>query len=140
MKIIKQFTIVILLVIIFSISMPQYSNAINLENIIDSGNGFLSSGNKEAVFDQEKETEAIDSLYWIALGIGIAVAIIAGVVLGIQFITSGATGQAKVKEKFIPFAIGCVVVFGAFGIWGFTLGVLRDVFPEETQLVQLKED
>ena len=26
-------------------------------------------------------------------------------------------GQTKVKESMIPFIIGCVVVFGAFGIW-----------------------
>ena len=25
--------------------------------------------------------------------------------------------KAQVKESLIPFVIGCVVVFGAFGIW-----------------------
>ena len=25
--------------------------------------------------------------------------------------------QAKVKEMLMPYAIGCIVIFGAFGIW-----------------------
>ena len=49
-------------------------------------------------------------------------------VIGIQFITSGVEGKAKVKEKLIPYGVGCVVAFGAFGIWRLVLNILQDVF------------
>ena len=36
----------------------------------------------------------------------------------------GAEGQAKVKEMLVPFVVGCIVVFGGFGLWkiAITLG------------------
>ena len=62
------------------------------------------------------------------LGIAVAVAVIIGTVMGIQFITSGVSGQAKIKEKLIPYAIGCVVSFGAFGIWKVVMTILNSAF------------
>ena len=67
-------------------------------------------------------------MYWIALTVAIIVAVIGGMVIGIQFITSGVEGKAKVKEKLIPYGVGCVVAFGAFGIWRLVLNILQDVF------------
>ena len=40
---------------------------------------------------------------------------------------SEAEGQAKVKEMLIPFVIGCIVVFGGFGIWKIALSLGSDV-------------
>ena len=40
---------------------------------------------------------------------------------------SEAEGQAKVKEMLIPFIIGCVIVFGGFGIWKIALKLGQDV-------------
>lgn len=30
---------------------------------------------------------------------------------------ASAEDKAKVKESLLPFVVGCVVVFGSFGIW-----------------------
>jgi hypothetical protein len=49
-----------------------------------------------------------------------------GVILGIQFIVSATEGKAKIKEKLIPYCIGCIVVFGAFGIWKLVINILKD--------------
>ena len=35
--------------------------------------------------------------------------------------------KAKVKESLIPFVIGCVIIFGAFGIWKLIATILQDV-------------
>ena len=39
----------------------------------------------------------------------------------------GTEGQAKVKEMIIPFVVGCVIVFGAFGIWKIALSVGKEI-------------
>ena len=54
---------------------------------------------------------------YILLGIGIALALMIGMYLGIKFMISSAEDKAKVKEALIPYIAGCVVVFGAFTIW-----------------------
>ena len=42
--------------------------------------------------------------------------IIAGI-LGIKFMIGSAEEKAQIKDALIPFVIGCIVIFGAFGIW-----------------------
>lgn len=70
----------------------------------------------------------VDQIYFTMLTIAIVLAFFVGAVLGIQFITSGAVGQAKVKEKLIPYALGAFVIFGAFGIWRIAYNVLNGFF------------
>jgi hypothetical protein len=40
-----------------------------------------------------------------------------GTVLGIKFMLGSIEEKAKIKEVLIPYILGCVVVFGAYGIW-----------------------
>ncbi len=35
----------------------------------------------------------------------------------------GAEGQAKVKEMLVPFIVGCIIVFGGFGLWKIAITV-----------------
>ena len=58
--------------------------------------------------------------------IGILIAIV-GIVLGIQFITSGVAGKAKVKEKIIIYVLGIFIIFGGFGIWRIAINVGKDL-------------
>lgn len=120
--------IVLLIVSIFFICIPTYSKALTLKEIFDGADRMLEEANDDDLFDANNEKEAIDTIYWAASGIAVAAAVIIGVVLGIQFITSGASGQAKVKEKLIPYGVGCVVAFGAFGIWKVVLDIMNTVF------------
>ena len=57
---------------------------------------------------------------------GIA-AVVCGIVLGIQFMISSAEGQAQIKEKLFPYITGCVIIFGAFGIWKIIMILLGSV-------------
>ena len=52
-------------------------------------------------------------------------AVVVAAYLGIKFITSSVEEQAKVKESLIPFVVGCVVIFGAFGIWKLVTNLLE---------------
>ena len=40
-----------------------------------------------------------------------------GGILGIQIMWGSIEQQVKAKEMLMPYAAGCVVIFGAFGIW-----------------------
>ena len=35
--------------------------------------------------------------------------------------------QAKIKETLIPYVIGCVIIFGAFGIWKLLVTLLSSI-------------
>ena len=48
-----------------------------------------------------------------------------GAILGIQFITGSVEQKAKVKDSLIPFIVGCVAIFGAFGIWKLVITLLK---------------
>lgn len=67
--------------------------------------------------DKDKLNSASSTIYNILLVIGICVAGIMTSILGIKFMLGSIEEKAQVKEALIPFIIGCIVVFGAFGIW-----------------------
>lgn len=133
MQIMKKL-IVITFTLLFVVSIvPQKVNAIDTTSIMNGADKFLEKANDEnvanlAIFDADKEKKGIDQLYYFMLTIGIIIAIFVGTVLGIQFITSGSVGKAKVKEKAIPFVLGAIVVFGAFGIWKLVYNILNGFF------------
>ena len=58
-----------------------------------------------------------DLLYNTLFIIAIVVAVIIGMIIAIQFMTASASEKAKVKETLVPYVAGCIVIFGAFGIW-----------------------
>lgn len=64
-------------------------------------------------------------LYNTLLAIGIVVAVAVGSVLGIKFMTSSVEGQAKIKELLVPYVAGCIVIFGAFGIWKIAVEIFK---------------
>lgn len=35
--------------------------------------------------------------------------------------------KAKVKDSLLPYIIGCIVIFGAFGIWKLVLTILENI-------------
>lgn len=128
MQIVKKISIALIAVIAILTIQPQQSKALNTTQIISGGQNFLDGANDKELFDEQSEREGLDQLYYIMLTIGIIAAFIIGSILGIQFITTGAAGQAKVKEKIIPFVVGAVVIFGAFGIWRIVLNVYNNIF------------
>ena len=70
---------------------------------------------------------SIKKKYNILFTIGIAVALIWGLVLAIQFITGSIGEKADVKKNLIVYVIGCIIIFGAFGIWSMLLNFLEPI-------------
>ena len=59
--------------------------------------------------------------------IGVAVSVIMGVFIGIKYVTASVEGKAEAKKLLVPFVVGCVVVYGALGIWKLVLMILDSV-------------
>lgn len=95
-------------------------------DIISDANNFINAGkNEDSKIDTDKIQTASNTLYNILLSIGIVIAVIVGMYLGIKFMMSSAEDKAKVKESLIPYIAGCVVIFGAFIIWKLAILLLN---------------
>lgn len=112
---IKIIFILMLLTIIFSVT----TEVKGWSQIIKDGKDFIQAGEQsgEAQIDSRALQDLSGYLYNILLAAGVIVAVIVATVLGIQFMIGGAEGQAKVKEMLVPFIVGCIIVFGGFGLW-----------------------
>ena len=95
-------------------------------DIITGADDFIQSGisDPHSTIDDSDLKEMSDLLYNALLVIAIVVAVIVGLVIGIQFMTGSVAQKAKVKETLIPYIAGCIVIFGAFGIWKLVVGIL----------------
>ena len=119
-KINKVFLILTILMLLFSINSKVYAWG----DIISDGDEFINQGKQgEEKIDLTDLQDLSGFLYNVLLSAGVVIAVIIAIVLGIQFMMGGAEGQAKVKEMLIPFIVGCVVVFGGFGIWKIALSI-----------------
>ena len=73
-----------------------------------------------------KLKEGSDLLFNSLLTIGTVAAVIVGAVLGIQFMVGSVEQKAKIKDSLIPYVAGCIVIFGAFGIWKLVITILNN--------------
>ena len=115
----------ILIIFILMICSTHIVQATTISNIIQGADGFITNGSSSDMIAGDKIKNLSDIIYNVLLILGTVIAVIVGSVLGIQFITGRVEQKAKVKDSLIPFVIGCVVIFGAFGIWKLVITILR---------------
>lgn len=117
--------IMVIFIILFNLFIPN-AYAGPLQDIMNRAAGFVNNGeNGGNVINNDALKEGSNTLYNVLLVIGIAVAFIWGIVLGIQFITGSLGEKADVKKNLIVYLVGCVIIFGAFGIWKLLLQLLE---------------
>lgn len=118
-------TIMVIFIILFNLFIPN-AYAGPLQDIMNRAEGFVNNGeNGGNVINNDALKEGSNTLYNVLLVIGIAVAFIWGIVLGIQFVTGSLGEKADVKKNLIVYVIGCIIIFGAFGIWRLLLQLLQ---------------
>ena len=117
--------IMVIFIILFNLFIPNvYAGP--LQDIMNRAEGFVNNGeNGGNVINNDALKEGSNTLYNVLLVIGIAVAFIWGIVLGIQFVTGSLGEKADVKKNLIVYVIGCIIIFGAFGIWRLLLQLLQ---------------
>ena len=121
--------ILIRILVLFILSMMLVmQTTYAVDDIIEAGGGFIKKGEQQQQATQDSQIKTVsDQIYNILLAIGTVIAVIIGAILGIQFMVGSMDEKAKVKESLIPFVIGCVIIFGAFGIWKLIATILQDV-------------
>ena len=121
---------VILAIIIFQIIFIPTVNASAMDSVLNDGDKFLNDGKTTGsnFIDQSQLQLEIDNVYNIVFAVGVGLSVLIGAVLGIKFMMGSVEEQAKIKELLIPYALGCIVVFGAFGIWKIVITIGGNVF------------
>ena len=123
--------IVIILVLLQMFSMPKSNAASDWDNIFQSGENFIKEGKSEAkkdgVIDFGEVKQIQDQIYNILLSLGVVLAVIIGGILGVQIMWGSIEQQVKAKEMLMPYGVGCLVIFGAFGIWKLAVTIFSQI-------------
>lgn len=104
------------------------SNAVGTISDVVSGAGdFVSEGEKGVGenIDNSKLGDTSSYIYNLLLAIGIIAAVSIGVIIGVKFMLASVEEQAKIKELLVPYVAGCIVMFGAFGIWKLAVNIFK---------------
>lgn len=126
-KILKKVGLILILMCLLTVSCFQFSYAKDtVDSIISGADDFISSGLSSDI-NQEELKETSDFLYNLLLGVGIIVAVIVGVIIGIKYMIGSVDEKAELKQTLFAYLVGCVVVFGAFGIWKIAVSVLQAI-------------
>lgn len=121
----KKRTFKIILIVMF-IAFVLSSQVLAVSDIFSQADGWISTGKNHTntTMDTTKLKTTSDTIYNVFLGVGTAVAVIVGAILGIQFMTAGIDKKVEVKQALIPYIISCIVIFGSFGIWKLVITIL----------------
>ena len=96
----------------------DYGSDTSLSDVISGGDSFINAGKGgSAQIDKGSLQNASSSIYNILLICGVIIAVLIGSIMGIKFMIGSVEEKAEIKAALVPFVIGCIVVFGAFGIW-----------------------
>lgn len=124
----KQILKVVIIIVIMQTIFISNSYASTWGDIFSSGQNFINEGKHSGVaIDSNALKDIQDDIYNILLSLGIALMVIVGAVLGIIYMFGSIEQQVKVKETFLPYVIGCIVVFSAFGIWKLVVSIITTV-------------
>lgn len=121
-KIIKIF--ILFIVAIFIVNTTNIY-ASTFGDIISGGKDFVESGDNSVIINQNKLQKTSKGIYNMLLMASFVVVAVVGISLGIKFMMSGVEEKADVKNSLVVFFIGCIVVYGAFGIWKVLVTVLN---------------
>lgn len=103
------------------------SSESSLEDMTKDAEKFVNSSNAPAKAFTKSLQNFSKTMYNILLTIGIFVAVVVGGIIGIKLMASSAEGKAEAKALLIPYVVGCVVVFGGFGIWKLVVTLLQNI-------------
>ena len=156
LKVIVIFIAIQILLVVEDISKVQSADFL-WDGMLDSADGFIEQGKQNAnrgeisVEQEDGDPEnvvkiqlpksddvktIVGRIYMILMPLGVAITVIVGGILGIKFMIASAEDKAKIKELLVPYVIGCIVIYGALGIWKITIEVMDSVTSLSTHETQ----
>lgn len=130
----KIIVLMLTLMMVFTVSTYASGTINTSEKSVDvmagiaGANDFIVSPN----VNDEPLAEMIKNLTNLGLVIGTIVAIAAGIIIAMKFMTDGANGKADLKQALTPYIIGVAILFGAYGIWAIIINVFVGVFSSSS--------
>lgn len=114
--------------IIFILITALFANVSSVQatlfsNSIDSAQDFTNNG-KSNIINYQNLYNVTSFLYSVAMTIGIIIAIIVGMVLGIRIIFGSIDERADSKHLLVPYLIIVTMLALAFTIWKIGLGLI----------------
>ena len=99
------------------------------DDILSSGSDFIEDGRQNAInmIDGEAVQAEVNIIYNVLFGVGVCLTVIVGAILGIKLMFGSIEEQAKVKETLMPYIIGCIIIYGAFGIWKIVISIMSSI-------------
>ena len=120
-KVLKVMIKIILLMLIIQTIYTSKTEALSLDGIFKAGDNFINEGKPESqkneAINYEEFRLTTNNIGSVLTTLGIVLAVIIGGILGIQIMWGSIEQQVKAKEMIMPYVVGCIVIFGAFGIW-----------------------
>ena len=128
MKKISQLILIIIIVVVVQIISAPICCASAWGDIFEQGDKFIEDGKPGAeIINGAAIKMEFNKIYNILFTLGVVLTVLIGAILGIKFIFGSVEGQAKVKEMLFPYIVGCIVIFGAFGIWKLVVTLLAKI-------------
>lgn len=111
-------------------NQPEKSDSQNagtsLDDMFNDAEDFINSGTT-TYGDSTSLQNFSNTIYNILLAVGVAVAVIVGAIIGIKLMASNIDTKVEAKNLLIPYVVGCIVVFGGFGIWKIVVTILQNM-------------
>lgn len=107
--------IFIIILMFFNINTVKATSSIS--DVIKGGDKFISERSYDSTINEKTLKSTSDTVYNILLFCGMAIAVIMTGILGIKFMIGSVEEKAQIKDSLVPFIIGCIVIFGSFGLW-----------------------
>ncbi len=126
-KVLIVLIIFIEIILCISVTNKVYA-ADGLGEVISGGKDFMSSSSNEFSVSEDSLKNTSTSLYNILLMLSFIVVACIGIYLGIKYMWAGVDEKAEVKDALVVFTVGCIVTYGAFGIWKVIAGFLQSNF------------
>ena len=126
-KIIKFITIFITCIFLLMGGFNTYQvQAIDtIDETLTDAQDFVKKGEGQEQIQESQMADLSDYIYSVLLAIALIVAVVVGIVLGIQFMLGSVEAKAEYKQALVPYFAGCIVVFGAFGIWKLCIEIFK---------------
>lgn len=103
------------------------TESVHITSMFGSAQNFIKRGEDTEQISSEEAQKGLLGLGGILMSIGILVALVTGLILGVKYMISGADTKANLKQVLIWWVVGVIVVLGAIGIFNIVVRTMNNV-------------